>query len=190
MTDATDLFEAVKLVYDAEGLITLTNIRDRSKTSITEGVGDAAAQSVIDLWPAYAEVAYEASNALHEEAASTVRLTREMAELHLAAETLQADLTAKTHRLQQTRQAREGLEEILARPSVTRCKHCARILRLMDLAQGVCPNPSCQRTGFDVLPGYGQRRPAEILGEALAFVSGIGQVAAFLKGLEDTPSEP
>lgn len=69
MTDATDLFEAVKLVYDVDGLVTLTNIRDRSKTTITESVGDAAAQSVIDLWPAYAEVAYQASNALHEEAA-------------------------------------------------------------------------------------------------------------------------
>ena len=126
---------------------------------------------------------------LHEETASIARMAQEMAELRLAAEALQAGLTAKTHRLEQARQAREGLEEILARPSVTRCKHCSRVLRLMDLARGVCPNPSCQRTGFDVLPGYGQRRPAEILGEALAFVSGIGLVAAFLKSLEDQASE-
>ncbi len=69
MTDATDLFEAVKLVYDADGLITLTNIRDRTATSIDENVGDRAAQSVIDLWPAYAEVTYDSGNALHEEAA-------------------------------------------------------------------------------------------------------------------------
>lgn len=69
MTDATDLFEAVKLAYDNDGLITLTNIRDRTADSIDETYGDATAQSVIDLWPAWAQNDYDASNALHVEVA-------------------------------------------------------------------------------------------------------------------------
>lgn len=69
MTAATDLFEALKLVYDSDGIITLTNIRDRAATTIDENVGDRAAQSVIDLWPAYAQIDYEPTDALHEEVA-------------------------------------------------------------------------------------------------------------------------
>ena len=69
MTDASELFEAVKLAYDNDGLITLTNIRDRSATSIDEVYGDATAQSVIDLWSAYAQIDYDASDALHVEVA-------------------------------------------------------------------------------------------------------------------------
>jgi len=69
MTAATELFEAVKVAYDSAGLITLTNIRDRTGTTIDETVGDNTAQSVIDLWPAWANVAYDSTNALHVEVA-------------------------------------------------------------------------------------------------------------------------
>jgi len=65
----TALWTAVTAAYDADGLITLTNIRDRSATTIATSNGQTAAQAVIDLWPAYAEVAYDASDALHVEVA-------------------------------------------------------------------------------------------------------------------------
>jgi len=55
--------------YDGDGLITLTNIRDRSATSITTATGQDAAQAVIDLWPAYAQIAFDATDALHLEVA-------------------------------------------------------------------------------------------------------------------------
>lgn len=69
MTAAEDLFEALKLAYDKDGLVTLTNIRDRTKTVIDEIYGDATAQSVIDLWPAYVQIDYDETNALHVEVA-------------------------------------------------------------------------------------------------------------------------
>lgn len=66
---AANLWTAVKADYDADGLISLTNIRNRGATAIDDTVGTAAAQAVINLWPAYAQVAYDANNALHVEAA-------------------------------------------------------------------------------------------------------------------------
>ena len=67
MTDATDLWAAVKTSYDSAGLVPLPNIRDRSATTIDDTVGTDAAQGVIDLWPAYAEEAYDGTSALHVE---------------------------------------------------------------------------------------------------------------------------
>lgn len=69
MTDATELWTAVVADYDADGLITLTNIRDRSATSVDTTVGQTAAQAVINLWPAYAQEAYDSTDALHVEVA-------------------------------------------------------------------------------------------------------------------------
>ncbi|MEY4534767.1 MAG: hypothetical protein RLZZ246_1085, partial [Planctomycetota bacterium] len=66
---AANLWTAVKADYDSAGLVTLTNIRDRSATTINDSVGTAAAQSVIDLWPIYAQVPYDAANATHVEVA-------------------------------------------------------------------------------------------------------------------------
>jgi len=66
---ATALWAAVVASYDSDGLIELTNIRDRSATAIDTDVGENAAQGVIDLWPAYAQEAYDSSDALHVEAA-------------------------------------------------------------------------------------------------------------------------
>lgn len=67
MADQDTLWDAVKIRYDASGLITLTNIRDRSATSIDDTAGTQAAASVIALWPAYAQVEFDATSALHLE---------------------------------------------------------------------------------------------------------------------------
>lgn len=68
MAAADDLWTAVVAAYDSDGLVTLTNIRDRSATTIDTAAGTAAAQAVIDLWPAYAQVVYDEFDALHVEA--------------------------------------------------------------------------------------------------------------------------
>jgi hypothetical protein len=67
MAAKDDLWAYVESVYDAEGLITLTNIRDRSATTVDDVVGLAAAQSVIYLWPAYAQVEFDETDGLHLE---------------------------------------------------------------------------------------------------------------------------
>lgn len=67
MADNTDLWTAVVAAYPTQALVELTNINDRSATTINTTVGNAASQSVIDLWPAYAQVAYDASSSLHVE---------------------------------------------------------------------------------------------------------------------------
>jgi hypothetical protein len=69
MTDATDLWTAVEGSYDSDGLITLTNIRDQSQNVINTAVGQDAAQGVIDLWPIYAQVAYDGTDGTHLEIA-------------------------------------------------------------------------------------------------------------------------
>lgn len=70
MADQDDLWAYVQTIYDADGLITLTNIRDRSATAADDDVGTAAALSVIRLWPAYAQVAFDVNDGLHLEVAS------------------------------------------------------------------------------------------------------------------------
>lgn len=69
MTAASDLWTAVKADYDAAGLLTLTNIRSRGATTINDTVGTAAAQAVINLWPIYAQTAYDQTNVMHVEVA-------------------------------------------------------------------------------------------------------------------------
>lgn len=66
---AADLWSAVVSDYDQDGLITLTNIRNRSATSINTSVGEAAAQAVINLWPVYAQADYDPTNQTHVEVA-------------------------------------------------------------------------------------------------------------------------
>lgn len=65
MTAATDLWASVELAYDAAGLVALTNIRDRSATTVNDTVGESAAQEVVDLWPVYAQEDYDSTNAAH-----------------------------------------------------------------------------------------------------------------------------
>lgn len=67
MTAATDLWEAVKVSYDAKQLISLTNIHQRNQTTINETVGDDAALGAINLWIIYAQVEYDENNGLHVE---------------------------------------------------------------------------------------------------------------------------
>jgi len=66
---ATALWAAVVADYDTDGLISLTNIRDRSATTIDTAVGEAAAQGVINLWPIYAQTDYDPDNPVHVEVA-------------------------------------------------------------------------------------------------------------------------
>lgn len=65
MTAATELWASVELAYDAAGLVALTNIRDRAATTVNDTVGESAAQEVVDLWPVYAQEAYDSTNAAH-----------------------------------------------------------------------------------------------------------------------------
>lgn len=66
---AAELWSAVVASYDADGLVTLTNIRDRAANAIDTAVGENAAQGVIDLWPIYAEADYDDANPQHVEVA-------------------------------------------------------------------------------------------------------------------------
>lgn len=69
MSDATDLWDAVVVSYDSGGLTMLSNINAPDKESVDVDRGEDAAQAVIDLFPAYAQVAYSASTALHVQVA-------------------------------------------------------------------------------------------------------------------------
>lgn len=69
MADADTLWTAVKADYAASGLLSLTNIRDRSATTIDDTVGTSAAQAVINLWPLYAETTFDVNDAAHVEVA-------------------------------------------------------------------------------------------------------------------------
>lgn len=70
MTDQADLWAYVTTIYDADGLTSLTNIRDRAATTADANVGTAAALSVIRLWPAYAQVDFDVDDGLHLEVAA------------------------------------------------------------------------------------------------------------------------
>jgi hypothetical protein len=67
MAAKDELWTYVQSVYDSDGLLTLTNIRDRTATTVDATVGTAAAQSVIYLWPAYAQNNFDETNGLHLE---------------------------------------------------------------------------------------------------------------------------
>lgn len=63
-----ELWNAVLSDYDLDGLVTLTNTRDRSATTIDHEAGRRAAQAVIDLFPVYAQAEFDYSNPQHVEA--------------------------------------------------------------------------------------------------------------------------
>lgn len=69
MAAQDDLWTAVKADYDSDGLVTLTNIRNRAAITINDAVGTAASLAVINLWPLYAQTTYDSTNAAHVEAA-------------------------------------------------------------------------------------------------------------------------
>lgn len=59
-----------KTVYDASGLVTLTNVRDRTATAIDDDVGTAAAASVLNLWPLYVQADFDVTDGAHVEVAA------------------------------------------------------------------------------------------------------------------------
>lgn len=69
MADKDTLWAYVKTVYATDGLTTLTNRDSRSATAPDDTVGTAAALSVINFWPAYAQVEFDVTDALHLEVA-------------------------------------------------------------------------------------------------------------------------
>lgn len=62
---ATALWASVVANYEAEGLVNLTNPRDNQATAIDTTYGESAAQEVIDLFPVYGQVEYDASDSRH-----------------------------------------------------------------------------------------------------------------------------
>lgn len=64
---AADLWAAVVSSYDVDGLVSLTNFRDRSGTTVNTAAGESAAQGVIDVWPLYAQTDYDDNNPQHVE---------------------------------------------------------------------------------------------------------------------------
>lgn len=66
---AAELWTEVKADYDEAGLVQLTNPNDRAATTVDDTSGEAAAQGVINLWPAWAQAEYDQQNALHVEVA-------------------------------------------------------------------------------------------------------------------------
>lgn len=70
MADKDTLWAYVKTVYDSDGLVTLTNIRNRDATTANDTVGLAAAQSTINLWPIYAQTTYDTAQTVHLEVAA------------------------------------------------------------------------------------------------------------------------
>lgn len=62
---AADLWTACEAAYSVQALTELTNPDSRSASESDDAKGQNAAQAVIDLWPLYAQVAYDAANDLH-----------------------------------------------------------------------------------------------------------------------------
>jgi hypothetical protein len=62
MSAASELWTAVVNRYNSDGLVTLTNIRDKTANTINPTTGQAAAQAVINLWPQYAQETYDSTD--------------------------------------------------------------------------------------------------------------------------------
>ncbi|MCP4794032.1 MAG: hypothetical protein GY882_11995 [Actinomycetia bacterium] len=62
---ASALWTDVVANYESEGLINLTNPRDNGATAVVTAYGESAAQEVIDLFPIYGQVDYDATNSQH-----------------------------------------------------------------------------------------------------------------------------
>ncbi len=62
---ASALWTDVVANYESEGLINLTNPRDNGATAVDATYGATAAQEVIDLFPIYGQVDYDATNSQH-----------------------------------------------------------------------------------------------------------------------------
>ena len=69
MADKDTVWTAVTARYADAGLISLTNIRSRAASATSTAVGTEAANGVLGLWPAYAQVVFDVSDTLHIEVA-------------------------------------------------------------------------------------------------------------------------
>lgn len=69
MADKDTIWTAVKARYDNSGLISLTNIRSRSASEVDDDVGTEAANGVLNLWPRFAQVAFDVTDGAHIEVA-------------------------------------------------------------------------------------------------------------------------
>lgn len=70
LTDAEALWSYVVTIYDNDGLLSLTNIRNNAAIEVNDATGLAAATSVINLWPAYSQVEFDVANGIHLEVAA------------------------------------------------------------------------------------------------------------------------
>lgn len=64
---AAALWTAVVAAYPNQALVDLTNLDNRAATVVDTTFGETAAQAAIDLWPLYAQTAYDANDATHVE---------------------------------------------------------------------------------------------------------------------------
>jgi len=62
---AAAVWAEVEANYPAATLLPLTNIRDRSASTVDDTYGTQAAQHALDLWDMYAEITFDSSNATH-----------------------------------------------------------------------------------------------------------------------------
>ena len=62
---AAALWTDVVANYESEGLINLTNPRDNAASAVDTTYGESAAQEVIDLFPIYGQVEYDAADSQH-----------------------------------------------------------------------------------------------------------------------------
>ncbi len=69
MTAQSDLWAAVVVSYDNDGLVSLSNIRSRAGQTINTTRGEDAALGVINLWSIYAQEDYDAADSTHVEVA-------------------------------------------------------------------------------------------------------------------------
>lgn len=65
--ECPSLWEATKASYDEDGLIALTNVRNRAAVTINDVAGEDAAAGVIALWPVYAQEPFDNCNPTHIE---------------------------------------------------------------------------------------------------------------------------
>jgi len=70
MADKDTLWTAVVARYPSSVLVALTNVDDPSGTSVDTAYGTEAANGVINLWPLYAQVDFDVTDATHLEVAA------------------------------------------------------------------------------------------------------------------------
>lgn len=65
MTEQSELWDSVKVSYDAKSLRQLSNINNNNATTINDTIGIDAALEVINLWNMHAQIDYDSTDASH-----------------------------------------------------------------------------------------------------------------------------